>query len=93
MVDQPFIMAGAAFYAPLGASKVNKGTTFELQWEAAACGTNVMLEIQTQVGGPWSLIASNIVNVSGYNTFNWSVTNQPSESTRVRVTSQDDRSK
>lgn len=88
--DESFIMAGAAFYAPLGASKVNKGTTFELQWEAAACGSNVTIEIQTQVGGAWSLIESNVINVTGYNTYNWSVTNQPSENTRIRITSEED---
>lgn len=88
--DDPFIMAGAAFIAPSPGLRVNRGTTYQLQWMAAACGSNVVVEFQAAPGSSWVLIESNVMNQTGFNTYNWSVTSQPTEEARVRITSQDD---
>ena len=88
--DEDFTMAGAAFTAPLVGEGVNQGSTFDVTWNAAAMGSNVTMEVQLEPDGPWYLVSDSVTNSPGANTFGWTVTNPPSETARLRVTSQAD---
>ncbi|MFC1463161.1 LamG-like jellyroll fold domain-containing protein, partial [Verrucomicrobiota bacterium] len=88
--DSDFVMAGAVLTSPAEGAKVDQGDTHDVAWKSAGCGANVTIEIQTQAGGPWFVAASNVPNATGWNTYEWSATNNPTDEARLRVTSGSD---
>ncbi|MEI6808143.1 MAG: LamG-like jellyroll fold domain-containing protein [bacterium] len=90
--DDFFVHAGAAITAPEGGSKVKQSLDepYSLTWKSAGCGGAVKIELQTQIGGAWTTVSTNVANVSGWNSFTWMVTNNPTEEAKLRITSLSD---
>lgn len=87
--DNFFVHAGAAITAPEGGTKVKQSSEdpFFLTWKSAGCGGAVRIELQTQIGGGWTTVSTNVANVSGWNSYTWMVTNSPTEEAKLRITS------
>ena len=88
--DEVFTLAGAIVTSPGSGQVVAYGAALDIQWTSFGCGTNVMIELQTEAGGPWTVIIDNTVSVDGLSSRVWTATNGPTEEARLRVTSLSD---
>ena len=85
--DDFFAMGGAGFVAPREGEKVRRDSTYTIRWNSALCGPTVTIEMQSSPSAPWTVLATNYPNVDGINTFDWLVAGTPTDTARLRLTS------
>ena len=88
--DAPFTVAGAVITAPSAGEKVKQDSNCTIQWWSLGCGSNVSIEVQTQDGGPWTLVDGSVSNANGFNSYGWSATTEVTTKARLRLTSLSD---
>jgi len=85
--DETFVLAGAVLTRPGPGGSVKKGAPYALEWYSAGCGPEVRIELQPTAASPWQIIDENAPNLTGFNTYIWTPTNNPTEEARIRITS------
>ena len=85
--DNDFILAGNIPTSPTGGSSLKRNSPFSVQWLSAGSGPLVHIDFSPDGGTNWQSVASNVVNVTGSNSYIWAVDVLPTEQGVLRITS------
>lgn len=88
--DNFFTMAGIKIVNPISTSAFKSQAPNNIRWVSAGAGTTVRIEFSSNAGTNWNVVAPSVPNGVGTNTYVWFVNVLPTETARLKITSNSD---